>query len=39
MVEKHNQSDAAMRIDMWPESHLELLLAQRAGVIAQFGLR
>jgi len=38
-VEKHNQSDAAMRIEMWPESHLELLLAQRPGVIAQFGLR
>ncbi len=39
LAEKHNQSDAAMRIDMWAESHLERLLAQRPGIIAQFGLR
>lgn len=38
-VEKHNQADTAMRIDMWPESHLERLLATRPGTIAQFGLR
>jgi hypothetical protein len=39
LVEKHNQSDTALRIEMWPESHLELLLASRPAVIAEFGLR
>lgn len=38
-VEKHNQSDTALRIEMWPESHLELLLAARPALIAEFGLR
>jgi len=38
-VEKHNQSDSALRIEMWPESHLELLLAARPALIAEFGLR
>jgi hypothetical protein len=38
-VEKHNQADAALRIEMWPESHLERLLASRPGVIAEFRLR
>jgi hypothetical protein len=38
-VEKHNQSDSALRIEMWPESHLERLLAARPAIIATFGLR
>jgi len=38
-VEKHNHSDSALRIEMWPESHLELLLAARPALIAEFGLR
>jgi len=38
-IEKHNQSDTALRIEMWPESHLELLLAARPSLIADFGLR
>lgn len=39
VVEKHNQSDSALRIEMWPESHLERLLASRPAIIAEFGLR
>ena len=38
-VEKHNQSDNAMRIEMWPESHFERLLAARPSLIAEFRLR
>jgi hypothetical protein len=39
VVERHNQSDIALRIEMWPESHLERLLASRPAIIAEFGLR
>jgi hypothetical protein len=38
-VEKHNQTDAALRIEMCPESHPESLLAARPDLIAEFGLR
>lgn len=38
-VEKHNQSNSSLRIEMWPESHLERLLAARPSFIAEFGLR
>ena len=38
-VEKQNQSDSALRIEMWPESHLEWLLSSRPAIIAEFGLR
>lgn len=38
-IEKHNQSDSALRIEMWPESHLERLLAARPSLIAEFRLR
>jgi hypothetical protein len=38
-IERHNQSDSAMHIEMWPESHLERLLANRPALIAEFGLR
>ena len=39
IIEKHNQSDTALRIEMWPESHLERLLASRPPIIAKFSLR
>ncbi len=38
-VEKHNASDSALKIEMWPESHLERLLASRPALIAEFALR
>lgn len=38
-AEKQNQSDSALRIEMWPESHLEWLLSSRPAIIAEFGLR
>ncbi|SLM48087.1 Restriction endonuclease [Nitrospira japonica] len=39
IIERQNRSDSALRIEMWPESHLELLLASRPAIIAEFGLR
>jgi hypothetical protein len=39
MIEKHNQSNHRLRIQMWPNSHLEGLLAERPELIAQFRLR
>ena len=39
IIEKQNQSDSALRIEMWPESHLERLLASRPAIIAEFSLR
>jgi hypothetical protein len=39
LIEKHNQEDRALRIEMWPESHLERLLAERPALVAEFGLR
>lgn len=38
-VEKHNRGGDAMRIEMWPNSQLERLLANRPELIAQFRLR
>ncbi len=38
-IEKHNEGGNQLRIEMWPESHLERLLAARPGLIAEFGLR
>ncbi|MFH1687911.1 MAG: restriction endonuclease [bacterium] len=38
-IEKHNQSDSALRIEMWADSHLEKLLASRPALVAEFGLR
>lgn len=38
-IEQHNASGAAPRIEMWPESHLERLLAARPAFIAEFSLR
>jgi hypothetical protein len=39
VIEKHNLGDRALKIEMWPESHLEKLLAERPALIADFGLR
>ena len=39
MVEHQNQSDRALVMEMWPESHLESLLAVRPHLIGEFGLR
>jgi hypothetical protein len=39
LIEKHNTSDYALKIEMWPESHLERLLASHPGLIAEFSLR
>jgi Restriction endonuclease len=39
-IEKHNTtSGSAPKIEMWPESHLERLLAARPALIAEFKLR
>jgi hypothetical protein len=39
IIEKHNVSDRALRIEMWPNSHLEALLAKNPALIAEFSLR
>ena len=39
LIEKQNNSDRGLRIEMWPESHLERLLAERPALIAEFKLR
>ena len=39
MVERHNQGDRALSIEMWPESHLEKRLASRPHLLGEFGLR
>jgi hypothetical protein len=38
-VESHNRSNEALHIELWPDSHLERLLAERPALIAEFGLR
>lgn len=38
-IEKNNQTGSAPRIEMWPESHLEMLLARNPALIAQFSLK
>lgn len=38
-IEKHNNGDRGLRIEMWPESHLERLLTERPAIIAEFKLR
>jgi hypothetical protein len=38
-IEKHNAGDRALKIEMWPESHLERLVAERPALIAEFRLR
>jgi hypothetical protein len=39
LIERHNQKDCAMRIEMWACSHLEQLLAARPPLVAEFKLR
>ena len=39
LIEQHNQADRALHISMWPDSHLERLLAARPHLIAEFRLR
>ena len=39
LIERENQEDRALRVEMWPESHLEKLLASRPNLIADFKLR
>jgi hypothetical protein len=38
-IEKRNQEDHALVIEMWPESHLELLLAGHPELVEEFSLR
>lgn len=38
-VEQHNRSDSALTIELWPESHLAMILASRPSIVADFGLR
>ncbi|CAM4361199.1 restriction endonuclease [Nocardia ninae] len=38
-IEKHNIDGGRPHIDMWPDSHLELILAQRPHLVAGFELR
>jgi hypothetical protein len=39
LIEQHNQADRALHISMWPDSHLERLLAARPHLIGEFHLR
>jgi hypothetical protein len=39
LVEKHNQDNTSLNIDMWPDSHLERILAAKPHLVAEFGLR
>lgn len=39
IIETHNASDKALRIEMWADSHLETLLARNPALIAEFSLR
>lgn len=38
-IEKNNQGDNGLRIEMWPESHLELILARHPDLVAEYKLR
>ena len=38
-IERHNANNERPYIEMWPDSHLELLLASRPHLVAQFKLR
>jgi len=39
LAEKQNLSDRALNVELWPENHLERLLASRPHLIAEFSLR
>lgn len=38
LIEQHNQSDVALRIEMWPGTHLERLLAGHQDIVTEFKL-
>ena len=38
-AERHHQSDSAITIELWSESHLETILASTPALVAEFGLR
>lgn len=38
-TEQHNHAGTRPTIELWPESHLEQLLAQRPSLVVDFGLR
>ncbi|WP_344069949.1 restriction endonuclease [Streptomyces crystallinus] len=38
-AERHNETGTAPFVELWPESHLETLLARRPRLIALYGLR
>lgn len=38
-IERHNVSDSSLEVAMWPESHLEKILATKPMLVTQFGLR
>jgi len=38
-VERHNEKATAPFIELWPYSHLEMLLAQRPALVAAHGFR
>ena len=38
-IEKHNADGKRPEIELWPESHLELLLAPRPALVTEMGLR
>lgn len=38
-IERHNVDGSLPRVEMWPDSHLELLLARRPALVAEFMLR
>jgi hypothetical protein len=39
LIERNNRSDTALQIEMWPDSHLQSILARRPDLIAEFNLR
>lgn len=38
-IDSHNRSGHAPRIEMWADSHLELILSKRPEIVAEFRLR
>lgn len=38
-IERHNHERSRPTIELWPDTHLEALLARRAPLVAEFGLR
>ncbi len=38
-IEKHNEAGKSPRVEMWPKTRLETLLASRSTLVREFGLR